>query len=441
MSFSPERLLKILSDLPAASRYWVAYSGGLDSQVLLHALAALRPRIEAELRAVHINHGLQPEADEWAARCEAFCAQQRIPISVVRVKAAAAKGESPEAAAREARYRALAELMETGDILFTAQHQDDQAETVLLQLLRGSGPSGLAAMPACSLFSPGYLARPLLQFSRLQLADYAGRQGLSWVEDASNSDTSFDRNFLRREVIPLLRTRWPALGRTLSRSARHCGDAQRLIDTLAQEALDGLLDTGEGSLELPGLAALPPAEGRAVLRTWIRNRGFSLPDTSRLDRILQEMTTAREDRNPLVHWPGAELRRFRGRLYLGSPRPDLDPATVLEWDGRTPLELPAGLGRLCSEQGPDGISPVLWEGGRIQIRFRTGGERCRPRAGGKTRDLKKLLQEFDIPPWERERIPLILIDGRLVAVADLLLCEAFQTGEGEQGIRLRWERA
>ncbi len=440
MGFSPERLLKILSGLPAASRYWVAYSGGLDSQVLLHVLAALRPRIEAELRAVHINHGLQPEADEWAARCEAYCREQRIPISVVRVKAAAAKGESPEAAAREARYRALSQQMETGDILFTAQHQDDQAETVLLQLLRGSGPSGLAAMPACSAFPPGYLARPLLQFSRLQLADYAGRQGLSWVEDASNSDTSFDRNFLRQEVIPLLRTRWPALGRTLSRSARHCGDAQQLIDTLAQEALAGLLDT-EGNLKLSGLAALPPAEGRAVLRTWIRNRGFPLPDTGRLDRILQEMAAAREDRNPLVHWPGAELRRFRGRLYLGSPRPDLDPATVLEWDGGMPLELPAGLGRLCPEQGPDGISPALWKGGRIQVRFRTGGERCRPRARGKTRDLKKLLQEFDIPPWERERIPLVLIDGRLAAVADLLLCEPFQAGEGEQGIRLRWERA
>jgi tRNA(Ile)-lysidine synthase len=441
MGFSQDRLLEIISTLPAASRYWVAYSGGMDSQVLLHALSALAPRLDAPLHAVHVNHGLQQQAEVWSQRCTAFCRERQVPISVVRVEAAPGKGESPEAAARDARYRALSEQMGQGDILFTAHHQDDQAETVLLQLLRGSGPSGLAAMTTLMEFSPGYLVRPLLQFSREQLAVYAEGQGLTWVEDDSNRDTSFDRNYLRQKVMPLLRERWPALGRTLSRSARHCGDAQQLIDTLANQALDGLLDGERNSLDLAGLAALPSAEARAVLRAWIRGRGFPLPDTARLDRVLAEMAPAGEDRNPMIHWPGAELRRFRGRLYLGFPQPDMDPATLLEWDGEGPLELPAGLGRLHGEQGSGGISLKHWRSGRIQIRFRAGGERCRPVGRGKSRELKKLLQEFDIPPWERERIPLVVIDGRLAAVGDLLLCEPFQAGEGEQGIRLRWERA
>jgi tRNA(Ile)-lysidine synthase len=440
MGFSQDRLLEIISTLPAASAYRVAYSGGMDSQVLLHALSVLAPRLAAPLHAVHIHHGLQPEADHWSEQCAAFCRERQIPFSTVQVSAAPAKGESPEAAARDARYRALSEQMEEGEMLFTAHHQDDQAETVLLQLLRGGGPSGLAAMTAVMDFPPGLLARPLLGFSREQLADYAAEQGLSWIEDASNRDTSFDRNFLRQRVMPLLKERWPALGRTLSRSARHCGEAQLLIDTLAHRALAGLLDVERKSLDLDGLVALPSAEARAVLRAWIGSSGYTLPDTARLDRVLSEMVPAGEDRNPLIHWPGAELRRFRGRLYLRSPQPAPDPALVLEWDGRSALELPAGLGRLHPEQGLGGISLQHWTAGPIQIRFRSGGERCRPVARGKSKELKKLLQEFDIPPWERENLPLITIDGRLAAVGDLLLCEPFAVEEGEQGICLRWER-
>jgi tRNA(Ile)-lysidine synthase len=440
MGFSQDRLLEIISTLPASSRYWVAYSGGMDSQVLLHALSVLTPRLDVSLQAIHVHHGLQDEADQWSEQCATFCRERQIPFSIVAVGAAPAKGESPEAAARDARYRALSEQMETGDMLFTAHHQDDQAETVLLQLLRGSGPSGLAAMTGLMEFAPGYLARPLLEFSRDQLAAYAREQGLTWVEDASNRDTAFDRNFLRQRVMPVLKERWPALGRTFSRSARHCGEAQQLIDAAAQETLRGLLDGDGGSLDISGLATFSPARGRALLRAWIRSQGYTLPDTARLDRVLAEVVPAGEDRNPMIHWPGVELRRFRGRLYLRSPQPDLDPALILDWDGKSPLELPAGLGRLHPERGLGGISSKQWAAGPIQIRFRIGGERCRPEGRGKSKELKKLLQEFDIPPWERERIPLITIDSRLAAVGDLLLCEPFTAGEGEQGICLRWER-
>jgi tRNA(Ile)-lysidine synthase len=441
MAFSPERLLAVISSLPAAPRYWVAYSGGLDSHVLLHALSVLRPLPTAELSAIHIDHGLHRDAADWSARCERYCKEQDIPLKIVRVKVEAASGESLEAVARDIRYATIAAEIGAGDILFTAHHQDDQAETVLLQLLRGSGPSGLAAMPAITGFASGYHARPLLGFSRQQLADYAEQEGLSWLEDPSNRDISFDRNFLRQQVIPLLAERWPSLGRTLSRSASHCGEAQHLINRMAQQDLDRLLDSEDNSLNLTILAELPPPRGRAVLRAWIKGEGFTVPDTVHLERALVEMVAAREERNPLVTWQGAELRRFRCRLYISEPLPPLDSNQVLPWDGSSPLELPAGLGRLLVEEGESGIPQQLWESGAIQVRFRSGGERCRPPGRGHSKSLKKLYQEMGIPPWQRKRLPLVFVGDQLVAVGDLLYCSSTEQRSGSSGINLRWEQA
>jgi len=219
VAFNQSRLLEILKALPDSGRLLVGYSGGMDSHVLLHAVWGLRNELKLEMSAVHVNHGLQSDAEAWADSCADFCRSQQIPIAIIQVDATPEKGESPEAAARDSRYCALHDLMLKGDILLTAHHSDDQAETVLLQLLRGSGPSGLSAMPIISGFGPGFHARPLLEFSRAELAEYAQHNRLQWLEDFSNSDTSFDRNFLRQEVVPLLKQRWPAMHKTLSRSS------------------------------------------------------------------------------------------------------------------------------------------------------------------------------------------------------------------------------
>jgi len=437
MNLSPQRLAGLLNGLPAARRYWVAYSGGLDSQVLLHALAGLRPELPAELHAIHIHHGLQPHATRWAEHCRATCAALQIPFSLHRLDLRPAKGESLEAVAREARYAVFQERMGPGELLLTAHHRDDQAETVLLQLLRGSGPSGLAAMPALAPFGPGWIARPLLDLARSELEGYARHHHLVWVEDDSNRDTRFDRNFLRQRVIPLLRERWPALDRTLGRSARHCAEAQGLIDGLAERALRPLLDP-RGGLQLEGLLALPPAEGRAVLRHWIKGRGLPLPDTAHLDRILVEMAGAAPGRHPLVHWPGAEVRRYRGRLHLGPPLARLDPDWETAWDGRTPLRLPAGLGVLYAEIGSGGIPLQRWKAGCPRVRLRRPGDRCQG-ADGQGSDLTKRFQALGIPPWLRGRLPVIELNGQMAAVADLWLCRVLAGGEGE-GVRLRWER-
>ncbi len=434
MAFTPAHLLQILNELPPPRRYLIALSGGCDSIVLLHAMAAIRDELlPAELVAVHINHGLQPDAPAWAAHCAQVSRQLGIELIQIALDLQVAKGESLEAAARDARYRAIKAETAVGDMLLTAQHQDDQAETLLLQLLRGSGPGGLASMPQCTAFGAGFHARPLLVFTRKQLHQYAVGQGLLWIEDRSNQDLRFDRNFLRQEIMPLLAQRWPAISQTLARSARHCAEAQQLIDNLIIDEIKKV-EQPEGRLSVQGLTALPAPQCRAVLRAWIQREGFQLPDTRHLDRIQKEVLQAAHDRNPLVGWAGCELRRYREQLFLMPPLTPHDPDTVLSWDGETPLQLPANLGLLTTGRGDHGVDPAKWQNGNIEIRFRQGGERCQLAGRNHTHSLKNLLQERGVPPWERSRIPLVFIDNQLAAVADLWVCEPFAAQNNQTGI-------
>ena len=439
MNFTPTRLLQVLNTLPAAEAYLLAYSGGRDSHVLLHALTGLSGHLPVTLRAIHVDHGLQPASADWARHCTSVCAELGLECIVERLALRPQKGESPEALARRERYRVLSRHLGAGDMLLTAHHQDDQAETVLLQLLRGAGPAGLAAMPPVARFGSGYLARPLLQFSRDALLDYARENRLQWVDDPSNSDTGLDRNYLRQRVMPLLRARWPACGRTLSRSARHCAEAQSLIDTMAAADLKPLYRDNDGTLSSSGVAALPAPRSRAVLRAWISGAGYPLPDSTRLDRVLYEVTGAAVDRNPLVRWPGAEVRRYRDRLYLLPPLPPLDPGFQHQWDGVAPLELPAGLGRLHLERGTGGIARAHWPREGVQIRFRGRG-RLRPAGARMSLSFKKLFQQHAVPPWQRDRIPLVYIGDELAAVAGLCTCQPFAAGADEPGLSIRWER-
>jgi len=438
MAFNRSLLSETISALPSCDRLLVSYSGGIDSHVLLHAVWGLRAQLQAQIVAIHVNHGLQAEASEWAEKCSEFCSSHQIPITIVAVNASPGKGESPEAAARNSRYQALRDLMLEGDILLTAHHSEDQAETVLLQLLRGSGPSGLSAMPVISGFGPGFHARPLLGFSRADLAEYARHNKLQWLEDFSNRDISFDRNYLRHEVIPLLKQRWPALEKTLSRSASHCAEAQQLIEEEARNNLQEMLHSQDNSIGVADVADLPPSRARAVIRTWINDAGLRLPDTARLDRVLKEMLTAREDRNPVVNWADVELRRYRDRLYLMSALREVAPTTELDWDGETPLKLPSGLGTLSVGAAETGISREAWERGQITVCFRVGGERCRPLGRSNSRSLKKLFQENGVPPWERGRIPLVKIDGELAAVGDLWICDGFAPDSLGSALRVSW---
>ncbi len=425
----PARLLETLGGLPRPSCYLVALSGGLDSVTLLHALHRIRRRLPAPLEAVHVHHGLHPQADHWARWCADRCEALGIPLSVVRVEVPRAPRRSLEEAARTARLAALESRLPPQGMLLLAHHADDQAETFLLQALRGAGVEGLAAMPLVRRLGQGWLVRPFLALERRALEAWARGEGLEWVEDPGNRDRRHARNFLRHEVLPLLRRRWPAAARTLGRSAGHCAEAAALVEEGAEEALAGHLDHGGWRLALAALEGATAARRRLLLRRWIRRQGLRAPSAAVLERILAG--PAGPAAGGEVHWKGGAVRRHRERLYL-FPRPLPPPPGHWQavWDGRGVLELPAGYGRL----EPLGAPPHR----RLEVHFRTPGLACRPAGRQGTRSLKKLCQELGIPPWLRSRLPLVTAGGRLLALADYLLCDPAEGAPPWRWVRDPW---
>jgi tRNA(Ile)-lysidine synthase len=438
MKFSPDYLLQQLCRYPETSCYQVAFSGGLDSHALLHALCKLRAVLDAEVGAVHVNHGLQLEADHWESHCRQLCADLQVAYVSLRVDGKARRGESPEAAARRARYTALADWLPAQHCLLTAQHQDDQAETLLLQLLRGSGVSGLAAMPVLTTLGAGRHLRPLLAVTREALYQYAIANKLSWIEDPSNTDTAFDRNYLRQQVLPVLRERWPAVASSLSRSASHCADAACLLADLAEQDLHAL--TGrENTLSLTGLVALPYARQGNVLRHWIKQVSGKTPSAAVLARIMNDVTGSRRDSEPCVRWGGFEIRRYREELFLLCQTGPGGQPGALDWAMAGPLALPGSGGVLtATAETGRGIRAAAVPAGRVRVAWRQGGEYCQPAGRGHHHRLKKLFQEQGIPPWERSRIPLIYIEDQLAAVAGMWVCEPFQAGPAESGFMINW---
>jgi tRNA(Ile)-lysidine synthase len=435
VSFSSQHLLEVLTGSLTTRQLWIAYSGGLDSHVLLHALAQLRLQLAVELRAIHIHHGLRPQADSWATHCQQICQQLAIPCEIIRVKVRLASRESLEANARAARYQAIMQLLASNDIVVTAQHADDQAETLLLQLLRGAGVAGLAAMPTMSRLGKGWLCRPLLAYTRADLQAYAVQAKLQWIEDDSNMDTRFDRNFLRHEILPLLQQRWSSLNQVLSRVARHQAEANELMQELAKEDLQTCGGQQIQQLELPTLAKLSLARQRNVLRWWLKKLELPLPSTVQLQHILTDLVAAKADRQPIVRWQGGEVHRYQKHLFAMPNLPPLPTVShCLNWKLPQILPLPWGELRARKVQGHGLILPTLAE---LQIRFRQGGETFHWH--GHKRVVKKLLQTMQIPPWERPFLPFIYYQKQLVAIAKIGIHDHFiAQNEEEMGWEIEW---
>lgn len=411
-------------------RLLAAFSGGLDSTVLLHLLCALRDALGYDLEAVHVDHGLHPDSERWRAHCQARCRDWRVPCRVVRPVIARRPGQSLEAVAREARYRCLADLLGPGDAAVTAHHRDDQAETVLLMLLRGAGPAGLAAMPWEGPLGPGRLLRPLLDTPRAALRAYAESRGLGWLEDPSNADLSRARNRLRHAVLPVLRQGWPGAARALAATAGHCAEAAQLLEERAREDLEacrtrytGLFPPPWPVLSAPALAALDGARRRNLLRHWLAAAAGRPPPARLLAVLERDLLGCRPSGLGRLDWQGLALRRYRDQLVLMPPW-DGDWAER-GWDLAAPLEIPeAGL-RLVARRAPGGLDPARLPGGGLRVRPRRGGERLRPAGRAGRHPLKKLYQEAGIPPWERTRLPLLWAGDEPVAVAGLWVSEAF----------------
>jgi len=434
-------IFDLIETLQASPQYvWVAYSGGLDSHLLLHTLAhtchdtsntGLKNHSN-RLRAVHIHHGLHKEADNWAKHCQQICEALAIPCEVIRVNVRVAPRESLEANARTARYEAIAQLLGSNDIVLTGQHADDQAETVLLQLLRGAGVAGLAAMPQISRLGPGWLLRPFLNYSRAELYDYALKANLHWIEDSSNADTRFDRNFIRHQIMPLLQQRWPSVNHILARVARHQAEANELVQTVAEA--DWRVCQEQSTLLLPALSRLSPARQGNLLRFWIKQIGLPPPSSVQVQQILNNLLTAKADRQPLVRWPGAEVRRYRHHLFAMPPPPPVPEASyTLTWQLPQPLRLPWGDMKATEIEGQGLALPA---GTSLQIRFRQGGETFHWH--GHQRIVKKLLQAAHLPPWQRPFMPLIYIENTLLAMPNIGIADGFVAREGENGRDIQW---
>jgi tRNA(Ile)-lysidine synthase len=384
-------------------RVGVALSGGVDSVALLHVLDSLKSNGKYSLRAVHVHHGLSPSADEWASFCRKLCRQWRVPLTIRRVKITKA-GKGLEAAAREARYAAFRKI--SCDVLVLGHHLDDQAETVLMNLLRGAGLRGASGMPAHSRLGDRALLRPFLAVSRETIVAYARAHGLGWIEDESNADESLTRNFVRRRVGPLLESRFPRWRENLARAAGHFADAD--------------------------------LDARALLREFLAQRGLRAPSEAKLVEMLKQLTS--RGARTLVEHDGMRLRVYRGKLSIEAASGIADFAP-LAWNGERRLPIPAlgGELRLSAALG-QGIDAELLSGKSCVIRLRSGGERLQPDARRPRRALKNLFQEAGVPPWERDRMPLLFCGDDLVWVPGLGIDVRYQTGAGAAGVLPEWRR-
>ena len=432
MTITPSSLVQQLSP---HRQFLVAFSGGLDSTVLLHQLVCWRRQEPGiSLRAIHIHHGISQNADSWVEHCQQLCAEWQVPLVVERVTLRQS-GAGLEAEARAARYQAFREALLPGEVLLTAQHLDDQSETLLLALKRGSGPAGLSAMPVSATFADTQLIRPLLHETRATLLLWAQRYGLRWIEDESNQDDAYDRNFLRLRVLPLLNARWPHFAEAAARSAALCGEQEQLLDELLADELSLLLDEN-GSLAIDPLVSMSGPKRAALLRRWLAGLGATMPSREMLTRLWQEVALAREDASPCLRLGDFDVRRFQQRLWWVKALPGQTDSEIVWQNLRAPLVLPDGLGQVFLSPGGDIRPPHAGE--PVTIRFKAPGMlHIVGRHGG--RKLKKIWQELGVPPWLRDTTPLLFYGDTLIAAAGRFVTRDGSCEAGE-GVRLGWQK-
>lgn len=420
-----------LSWLQGRSRLLVGLSGGLDSSVLLHALARQPKFAHFQVRAIHVDHGLQPQAEQWSEHCRDYCAQLGIALTLARVDVAQPGDAGPEAAARDARHAAFESALDDDEILVLAHHRDDQAETLLLRALRASGPDGLGAMRPWRGFGGGWLWRPLLDTARSRLHEYAQSHGLQWIDDPSNDSVALDRNFLRHRILPVLRERWPEADAALARSATLSAEASELLTAEDAQALAGVRSDDPHALQVPALLALPATRRARMLRRWIAELDLPPLPSEGIAHIESDLLSAHSDGDAEFAWAQAWVRRWRDCLHADWRSPPLPPDWAQIWDGREALVLPTGDVLLL--HGSAGFAEPL------QVRARQGGERIALPGRSHTHALKHVLQDLGVPPWLRERMPLLSDrEGTLLAAGDSIRAASFDSWLQQHEARLEW---
>lgn len=416
----------------------VAFSGGPDSTALLHALAQLPEARKRGLRALHVDHGLQADSEKWARHCQAFCGSLGVSLTCLRVTVNDTHGEGVEAAARHARHAAFAGELRAGEWLALAHHRDDQIETILLKLLRGAGPEGLGGMRPLRPFAHGCLWRPLLDVPRSALREYVATNDLPCIDDPANTDPRFARNVLRNEILPRMAHHWPHAGASILHAATLCRTAADHLAHDAQGALSSLRHA-DSTLDADGWLALPEALRTPVLLCWLHELGLPAPTDAQRRELERQTARAAEDALPRIAWPGAEVRVWNERLHAMPPLAMPPADWFAGWDGAA-LQLPPGCGTLALQATAEGSPPPRTTGFDVPlvVRFRHGGERIKPVGDPHTRELRDLFQQACIPPWIRERCPLIYAQDQLIAIADLWTSQAGENVFASAGAKPRW---
>ncbi|MCG9665766.1 tRNA lysidine(34) synthetase TilS [Vibrio mediterranei] len=415
----------------------VGFSGGVDSRVLLRLAARYSKQHSITCLAVHVHHGLSDNANEWQVQCERWAQEEAVEFTCERVTLSQDSGESLEQLARQARYQALRQHMQSGDILLTGQHLDDQAETMLLALKRGSGPKGLSSMASSMNFGSGRLVRPLLNIARHDIERYAQHEQLQWVEDESNSDTRFDRNFLRQSVLPVLNQRWPSFAKAASRSARLCAKQERLIKELLLPELEVCMNEFQG-LSISTMSSHSILKREQLLRLWLEANTSLMPTEVQLCKIWQEVVLAKQDANPEMNLAGGAIRRAQGHLYWVEAYKDVSDWQQ-SWLDKDTLVLPDNLGVLKLVSPSKDAKMTLDRqtlNGSLKVIFNPEGLSAHPHGRAGSRKLKKLFQELKIPSWQRRRIPILIQDDKVVAVGNLFVDKAFYGSDCE----LVWDK-
>lgn len=435
-----ESVVPYLSGITASEPVYVAFSGGVDSTVLLHLLAACRDSgVIKNVEAVHVHHGLSDLADQWQTFCESFCDSLNIPLTIAHVTLSCDSGGGIEQEARQARYQFFEQVLEGGGCLLMGHHQDDQAETLLLRLFRGTGLDGLQGIPVQRSLGQGRIIRPLLNISRVDIEAYAHRHQLQWIKDDSNEDTNFSRNFLRHHIIPEIEQRWPGASRRMAEltkdititNARLSWLSERLL-LQAQTTMPEWLLGDQPLLSINALQTFDTEDRRQVVRLWLKKQGFKMPGRQALETVFQELVAAKEDAEPVIRNAQYCLRRFRGYLLADAISPAIN-YQPLSWDwrlnselmlpdGKTLSVLKAGAEERLALQLPDQPLQILWR------RHIDASQKVAIAGRSSRKTIKRWLQEYNIPPWLREQVPFIFLGEQLVAVPGLWVCDGFQAG-------------
>ena len=422
--------------IPEGRSILLGLSGGVDSVVLLHLLHKLSVRYAWCLSALHVHHGINPEADAWATFCADLCVLHKIPLQVERVDIAPLRSLGIEAAARTLRHDAFAR--QSVDFIALAHHLDDQAETLLLQLLRGAGVRGASAMPAIKhRASAPSLIRPLLDVPRSVLMEYALEHALQWVEDDSNADETYPRNFLRHRILPQLEQFFPAYRKTFLRSAQHFAEATELLDELAQQ--DAKLAIVDNRLDVRRLCTFGAIRGKNLLRYFLATQGAPIPDSTRLQEMLRQLCYARQDAQVCIEWQNWQIRRYRNYAYIMHVL--LKPVNfTVVWRGENAISLPHSHGALYFKPViGQGLSLSQLQRGVVTIRPRQGGENIRIDAARPQQSLRNLLQEHEILPWQRDLLPLLFLNAELVCVPGVVSANTYKAQPGEAGVEIIWD--